>query len=256
VKLKIKYSLYLLLLMAVPLFSRADDSTQTLFAKGNQQYAKAAYPDAVKTYQQILSSGYQSAVVYFNLGNAYYKLDDIPDALLYYEKAHKLAPGDADINFNIQLTNLKTADKVEQEPEFFVTKWWHGFILYFPVSTLAVLSILLLIAGFAVLILYLFTGSESVKKIAFYTGIVLIFAGLVSIFVTNRQAGYFDAHHQAIIFGSAVTVKASPDASAKPLFVVHEGTKVNLLQTNNGWIEIELPNGNAGWIAESDAKEI
>jgi tetratricopeptide (TPR) repeat protein len=254
VKLKTKYSLYLLLL-ALPLFSRAD-GTKTLFAKGNQQYAKSNFQDAVKTYQQILNSGYQSAVVYFNLGNAYYKLDDIPDALLYYEKAHKLAPGDEDINFNIQLTNLKTADKVEQEPEFFVTKWWHGLILYFPVSTSAVLSILLLLAGFATLILYLFAGSGFVKKLSFYSGIVLIVVALVGMFITNQQANYFNNHHQAIIFGSSVTVKASPDANAKPLFVVHEGTKVNLLQNNNGWIEIELPNGNAGWIAESDAKEI
>jgi tetratricopeptide (TPR) repeat protein len=177
VKSKIKYSIYLLLLLALPLFSWGDTNVHALFEKGNQQYAKAKYQDAVQSYQQILNSGYQSAVVYFNMGNAYYKLDDIPSALLYYEKAHKLAPGDEDINVNIQLANLKTADKVDPEPEFFVTKWWHGFILYLPVNSLAVLSILLFLAGFSVLILYLFTNSESLKKASFCSGIILILAG-------------------------------------------------------------------------------
>jgi len=259
-KLKTRYNLmkrglYLLLLLALPLFSLGDDNT-ALFEKGNAAYAKAQYQQAEKAYQQIVDGGYQSATVYFNLGNAYYKLGDIPSALLYYEKAHKLAPGDEDINFNIRFANSKTSDKVEPEPEFFATQWWHNFILFFSASTLAVLSILLFLAGFGVLILYLFTSSISLKKASFFIGVTMVFVGLVMVFMANRQINYFSNHHQAIIFSSTVTVKSSPDASAKPLFVVHEGTKVTVMQTNDTWIEVELPNGNAGWIASSDVKEI
>jgi tetratricopeptide (TPR) repeat protein len=254
-KLKIKYSVYLLLLMLLPMLALADN-VDILFKKGNALYTKAQYQDAVKAYQQILNDGSQSAVVYFNMGNAYYKLDSIPSALLYYEKARKLAPNDEDINFNIRLANLKTADKVEQEPEFFVTKWWHALILHYSIGTLSVISILFLIVGFGGLSLYLFANDVVVKKAAFYSGLVLVIAAILAIFITNRQQYYFDTHHQAIIFGTSVTVKSSPDANAKPLFIVHEGTKVNLVQQNDDWMEIELPNGNAGWIAITDAKEI
>jgi len=248
--------LYLLLFLALPVFSYGSDATTALFQKGNQQYAKGQYQQAVQSYRQILNDGYQSAIIYFNLGNAYYKLDDIPSAILYFEKAHKINPSDDDINFNIKLANSKTTDKLVQVPEFFVTSWWHSFILCLSASTLALISILLLLAGFGILILYLFTNSVGIKKSSFYSGIVLISLGIVVIFIANRQVDYFDHHHQAIIFSSSVTAKSSPDAAAKQLFVVHEGTKVNVMETNAGWIEIELPNGDAGWIAASDVKEI
>lgn len=260
-KLKIKYNrlksgLYLLLFLALPVFSYGSDATTALFTKGNQQYAKGQYQQAVQSYKQILNDGYQSATVYFNLGNAYYKLDDIPSAILYFEKAHKLNPGDEDINFNIKLANSKTTDKLVQVPDFFVTSWWHSFILCFPANTLAAVSILFLLAGFGILVLYLFTNSVSIKKLSFYSGIVSICIGAIVIFIANRQVDYFSHHHQAIVFSSSVTAKSSPDAAAKQLFVVHEGTKVNVMETDANWIEIELPNGSAGWISASDVKEI
>lgn len=260
-KLKIKYNrlksgLYLLLFLALPVFSYGSDATTALFQKGNQQYAKGQYQQAVQSYQQILNEGYQSAIIYFNLGNAYYKLDDIPSAILYYEKAHKINPSDGDINFNIKLANSKTTDKIIPLPEFFVTAWWHSFILCFSASTLAAVSILLLLIGFGVLILYLFTNSVAIKKSSFYSGIILICIGIIVIFIANRQVSYFNNHHQAIIFSSSVTAKSSPDNAGKPMFVVHEGTKVNVMESNADWIEIELPNGSAGWIASTDVKEI
>jgi len=260
-KLKIKYNrlksgLYLLLLLSLPMISFGSDATGALFSKGNQQYAKGQYQDAVKCYQQILNDGYQSVMVYFNLGNAYYKLDDIPSALLYYGKAHKLNPGDEDINANIRLARTKTTDKLDQVPEFFVTAWWHSFILSLSANTLGVLSVLLFLAGFGVLILYILTNSAGVKKGSFFTGIILIGIGLVTIFIANRQVDYFNNHHEAIIFSNSVTAKSSPDGNAKPLFVVHEGTQVDIMQTQGNWIEVELPNGNAGWIAASDVKQI
>jgi tetratricopeptide (TPR) repeat protein len=257
-KLKIKYNqlksgLYLLLLLSLPMLSFGSDATTVLFAKGNQQYAKGQYQQAEQSYLQIVNDGYQSAAVYYNLGDVYYKLDDIPSALLYFEKAHKLNPGDQDINANIRLARSKTTDKLDQVPEFFVTAWWHSFILSLSASTLGVL---LLLAGFAVLIIYIFTHSIGIKKTSFFMGIVLICFGLITIFIANRQVYYFNNHHQAIIFTSSVTAKSSPDSNAKPLFVVHEGTKVDIMQTQDNWIEVELPNGNAGWIAASDVQQI
>jgi tetratricopeptide (TPR) repeat protein len=260
-KLKIKYnkpkrSFYLLLMLFLPLFSWADTAAEALFKKGNEQYAKAQYQQAAQTYQRVLKSGFTSAALYFNLGNAYYKTEDLPSAVLYYEKAHKLAPADQDININIQFCNLKLADKIEQQPEFFVSRWWHSLILIVSADQFAVLSVVLLLAGFILLIVYLFANLVAVKKASFYTGLGTIFIGLICIFLANQQVNYFETHHQAIIFSSSVTVKGSPNSNGKPLFVMHEGTKVAIVQQNGNWIEIELPNGNAGWITTQDVKDI
>lgn len=247
---------YLLLLLALPFLSFGNDAVNTLFAKGNNQYAKAQYKDAVQSYQSILSDGYQSAVIYFNLGNAYYKIGDIPSALLYYEKAHRLTPGDEDINFNIQLTNLKTTDKIDATPELFLTKWWEAFILCCSVSTLSWLSILFLLTGSGALVVYLYASTISLKRGTFYTALTLVFLGLVTILMAANQVHYFASHQQAIVFSNSVTVKSEPGQAAKNLFVIHEGTKVDILETNNNWLRVQLLNGNEGWILVNDVKEI
>ncbi|MVN22635.1 tetratricopeptide repeat protein [Mucilaginibacter sp. HMF7410] len=244
------------MMLLLPMFSLGDNKENVLFEKGNQLYAKAQYQQAAQTYQQILNDGYQSAVIYFNTGNAYYKLDDMASAILYYEKARKLAPNDKDININIQFANLKIADKIEPQPDFFVARWWHNFILVLPANILSIISDLLFLGGFLLLIAYLFAGSLILKKASFFTGIVAILFGIITIFMANRQINYFNSHHQAIIFSNSVIVKGSPDVNAKPLFVMHEGTKVDVNQKNGNWIEIELPNGNSGWITVDNVKDI
>jgi tetratricopeptide (TPR) repeat protein len=250
-KMKYKHITYLLIFLISPLLSFASKDLAA-----DAQYAKGQYKEARASYQKLLNEGYQSAALYFNMGNACFKSDDIPSAILYYEKARRLEPGDEDINFNIRFANLKTTDKIEEAPEFFVTKWWHGFILMFSLSTLSILSIVFILLSSAVLIAYLFTRSVIFKKISFYSAIVLFVFGLVFIFMGNRQTAYFDSHRQAIIFTSTVTVKSAPANNAKTLFVIHEGTKVNVLEANSNRIKIKLANGSEGWIGVGDVKEI
>src|SRR5690606_5719538 len=112
------------------------------------------YQEAINSFKEVLDAGYVSASLYYNIGNAYYKLDDIPSALLYYEKALRLAPGDEDIRFNIQLASLKTVDKIEDIPVFFLAQWWNAFILFFSIQTLAVLGILFLISTFILFVIF------------------------------------------------------------------------------------------------------
>ena len=252
----LKRIIYLFMIIAMPLLAFGDATLNSLLKKGNDQYAKGQYKEAIVTYQKIVDDGHMSALVYFNLGNAYFKDNDVSSALLYYEKAHKLSPGDEDINFNIQFANQKTTDKVEATPEFFITRWWHSFILRFSLTTLAVLSIVLIITGFALLVVYRFTNSVGIKKASFYAALLIIFLGLGSMFTADRQQQYFDGHHGAIIFSNSVNVKSGPTPSSKNLFLIHDGTKVDVLDNNNGWMKIKLANGSEGWINASDAKEI
>lgn len=247
--------LALLLLFSLPLVSRADDYS-TLFKQGNEAYGKARYQDAVGLYQQVLNKGCHSEEVYFNLGNAYFKLGDIPSALLNYEKAHKLAPGDEDVNFNIYFANSKTSDKVEPAPEFFATRWWHNIILHYSIKALSVVSIILLIIGSGLLVIYLFVNVVLLKKVAFYLGALVLFSGLLTVFIANRQTHYFNDYQQAIIFSGSVNVRSAPVDQAVTLFILHEGTKVNILDNSGEWLKIQLANGTEGWIHEADIKDI
>jgi len=256
-----KYSMlkrlcYLLVFIVLPLLSFGNDDAVTLFKKANDLYAKSQYKDALSMYQQITRDDYQSAPVYFNMGNASYKMGDIPSALLYYEKAHKLSPGDEDINFNLMYVNLKTTDKIDAAPEFFLSRWWQGFMLSFSAKVLSVWSIVFIFLGSGALTLYFFANSVAFKKGSFYTAIILYFLGVISIFITSRQLSYFDDHKQAIVFSNSVNVKSGPVDKSGTLFVIHEGTKVDITSNNNGWMKVTLANGNEGWIKASDVKEI
>jgi tetratricopeptide (TPR) repeat protein len=251
-----KRAIYLFFVLVLPLLSFGNDDVHNLFLKGNEHYAKAQYKTALADYQKILDNGYQSAAVYFNMGNASYKVDEIPSALLYYEKAHKLAPGDEDININIQLANLKTTDKIETVPEFFLAKWWQAFVLSFPLITFSILSIVFVLLASGILIVYFFSNAYTTKKVSFYGSVTLFFIGAFTIFIAATQTNYFEGHRQAIVFGSSVNVKSGPGEQLKTLFVIHEGIKVNTLESSNGWQKIRLANGNEGWIKLSDQKEI
>jgi hypothetical protein len=254
---RLKYSLPVwLLLFVVPLFSSANRQAETLLKKGNTEYAKARYNEAAQSYQQVLDSGYQSAAVYFNLGNANYKLGEIPSAILNYEKARKLAPGDDDIKLNLQLANLKITDRIEEVPEFFLTKWWRSFIFFFSMRALAVFNVTCFILGFVLLVAYLFLIDVWPKKVAFYAGVLVLSLGLISFIMVGVQSGYLNGHQQGIVFAGAADVKSGPAGKEKTLFVIHAGTKVNIIQNDSGWIKIILANGNGGWIRLSGIKEI
>lgn len=251
-----KSGLYLLLLFLFPLLSSANNELESFFSKGNDYYAKAKYEEALKAYQQIINQGYESAEVYFNLGNTNYKLGDFPSAILNYEKAAKLSPGDEAVSINLQLANLKITDKIEAVPELFLSTWWKNFMLIFSAQEWSAIGVVLLILGFLLLIVYLFAIVLPVKKYAFYIGICLAVAGVFSVVISGLQQNYFKNNLNAIVFAGTLNVKSGPDDREKTVFVIHEGTKVEIKTRDKDWIEVELPNGNTGWINASAVKEI
>lgn len=251
-----KITLYAwILFLAMPLLSLANEQPEALLKKGNAAYAREQYKEAVTAYQQVLDAGYESAALYFNMGNANYKLNEMPLAILNYEKALKLTPGDADLKLNLKLANTKITDRIEQVPEFFLNSWWKGFIFFFSASTLSVFNIFCFFLGFALLIAYLFLIDVFRKKIAFYAGVVLLSLGLISFIMASVQSTYLN-ERQAIVFSGAADVKGGPDTKQKTLFVIHAGTKVNIRESSNDWINVELPDGNSGWMRSADVKEI
>lgn len=251
-----KSFLVLLSALLVPLLTFADDTAEILFKKANEQYEKANYKAALNSYQQVLEQGYVSSELYYNLGNVYYKLNEWPFAILNYEKARRLNPGDQDTQLNLQLAASKITDKFESIPSFFLTRWWHGLLLFFSRSAWSVMSITAILLGSVLLVIYLFSRSLPIKKSAFYAGMALVMLGLFSLMMSAFQRSYFEVHDEAIVFTGTVHVKAGPAEQEKTLLVIHEGTKVTIKARNQSWINVELPDGNTGWIGISAVKEI
>jgi len=183
----------LLWLFTMPLkMSAANPDANTLFQKGNIAYAKADYKSAISAYQQILKAN-QSADVYYNLGNAWFKDGNIEQAILYYERAHQLSPGDADINHNLAFAKFK----INPESVFVAALWWRSFISAISLKSLAISSIICLLLASATLSFYLYAGSVLLKKVSFYAALVLFAGGVSFIFMSNRQAYYFAGKHKS-----------------------------------------------------------
>lgn len=253
-----KSKLYKFLLWAVvllPMSALGKEQGNTLFNRANTLYAKAQYQEALNSYQKIIAAGEHSAAVYFNMGNACYKLGDLPSALLYYERAHQLSPNDEDINANIRLSNSKTRDKIEELPEFFISRWWTSVFLSFSANWFAVFSVLLLVTGSVFLIIYFFAHRVALKKSSFFVAVTCFVFGLCTVFILTQQLSYFKQKH-GIIFNSPVYVKSSPAGNARDLLLLHEGVKVTILEKNREWLRVRLANGNEGWIRSADLKEI
>ena len=254
--MKITHLFFGFLMLLVPCLCLAGNAANEAFMSANDAYGRKDYKQAQAAYVQLINSGYQSDALYYNMGNACYKTGDIASALLYYERARKLSPGDNAVNFNISLANSKTVDRADLVPEFFLTRWWHKIILSSSSGALAVISILLFFIASACLILYFFSMSFAIKKYSFFAAIAIFLAGIVLAFIAAGQVRYFDNHKEAIVFESVLNIKNKPGIRSETVFEVHSGTKITVLKNTGGWLRVRLLNGHEGWVQATGVKEI
>lgn len=231
-------------------------STKDSLQAAESAYASENYAEAIETYEALLSENNESAEIYYNLGNAYYKMGKIAPAILNYERALLLDPGDRDIRFNLNLSKQNTADKIETVSDFFLVKWINGIQSLFSVDTWSTIGIVCFCLFIACLILFFFSKLMLMKKIGFYLGAFLLFLIIMSNIFASRQKYDLLNRSGAIVFAPTVTVKSSPDASGTDLFILHEGTKVNIKSQLGDWNEVELEDGNIGWIQKKDIEVI
>ncbi len=225
------------------------------FDSANVAYNGKNYEKAISLYLQCLDEGYHDAFVYYNLGNAYLKNDQIGKAVLYYEKAHRLAPNNEDISYNLAFANSKTIDKVEEDM-FFLRRWTNSFVQLFSVQGWAILSIIfagLFCLSFA---LFLIAKKSQWRVGLFFSMIVLAVCLLVSIIVGTVAQKRLKATNEVVITQLNVTVKSMPDESGTDLFSVHEGIKAKITDVADKWIEVKFANGEKGWIPEESAEKI
>lgn len=236
-----------LLFMAALLLSFVSASAQTK-AEADSAYVQERYEQAISLYNKLLETG-ASASVYYNLGNAYYRTGDMAHAILAYERAYLMEPGDADIRFNLQLARTKTIDKIVPESEMFFITWFRQMIDWYSADQWG-RAVVVCFALFAVsLLLYFFAGRMLWRKVGFGVGAcTLILAVLFHIFAYQQQQKLLVRTH-AIVMSSSLTVKSTPSTSGTDLFVLHEGTKVEITDdTMKDWKEIRLADGKVGWV--------
>jgi len=245
--------LIIFLVAAHAAFSSAE---QVTLVKANKAYSVGSYTVAADLYQKVVEAGYASPELYYNLGNTYFKMNDHARAILWYERSRRLDPGNEDVNFNLNVANTKISDKIEPLPELFYKRWFNGLVMLFSVDTWAMISICTFIAGLLGLVLYLASRVLILRKIGFWaaSGLFLLTASAMAL----AWSGYHVtiSNSEAIVFAPTITVKSSPDDKSTDLFVLHEGTKVRLLDNISGWYEIRIANGSVGWLPESSLEKI
>ncbi|MEG1543598.1 MAG: tetratricopeptide repeat protein [Tannerellaceae bacterium] len=247
---------YLLVVLIQCLALGAYAQEETSVKEAEVAYTQENYAKAIELYDGILKSNGESAEIYYNLGNAYYKSGKIASAILNYERALLLDPGDSDIRFNLQMAKQKSIDKIEPLGEFFLARWFDSIRNMGAADSWAKVGIISFFFFIGCLLLFFFSRWVRIKKIGFYLGVVmLMFVVLANIFA-KQQKNELINRRGAIVFSSTVTVKSSPDASGTDLFILHEGTKVFVKSTLGDWSEIELEDGNIGWMPTKNIEKI
>ena len=232
-------------------------SAQTLVEQANEAYLANDYSKAAKLYEQAIQENGQSAVAYYNLGNAYYRLNKTALSLLNYERALLLDPSNKDIRANLAFVqSKKTIDKIEPVDDFFLAEIFNNIRDLYSTnqwSRIAIGCFLVFVGG---LFLFFFSRRIVLKKIGFYTGLsFLILCFSANIFAYNQKQK-LTHRNTAIIFSPTTTIKSSPDNSGTDLFILHEGTKVTVKNKFGEWNEIETADGNVGWIKSSEIEVI
>jgi len=251
-----RWIIFLLFINLTALVSVAQ-KVDPLIDSANNAYTEQNYEEAVGFYEKVLDKGLESPELYYNLGNAYYKLHDIASAILNYERAKQLAPNDEDIQYNLELAKKQITDKIEPIPEFFLLRWAKNALNLFSSNAWALASLITFIAFLVLFSLYLYSGRLGIKKSSFWIGIIALIISIASFSFSYQQKQDIVNSGEAIVFSPKVTVKSSPSESGTELFVIHRGVKVHIVDDDiNGWYEVKLADGNKGWLKRETVEPI
>ena len=224
--------------------------------EADSAYTQGNYQKAISDYEQLLKEGV-CADLYYNLGNAYYRTDDMTRAVLNYERALLLSPGDRDIRFNLQMARSKTIDKIIPEPELFFVTWYRSLVNLMSVDQWAHMALVSLALAIVLALVYLFSERIWLRKVGFFGGILLILSFVLGNVFAQYQKSGLTNRRGAIIMGSAVTVKSTPANNGTDLFILHEGTKVTVTDGQmKDWKQVRVADGKEGWVETSQIEVI
>jgi tetratricopeptide (TPR) repeat protein len=242
---------YILIMFFVSFIVSSADSQVTnkdKFYQGVTYFTAGSYKEALQVWTDIYNTGYRSANLDYNIGNAYFKLNNIPSAILFYERAYLLKPADENINYNLQIARTLIVDRFQEIPELFFVKWYNFVSLFLSTNSWAKISIGSFLLFLLFLSLYVYSARYRQKVAGFWLSVFFIVLSLGALAFTIRNKSLVFDSHKAIISSPLVSGKSSPDQSGNDLFVLHEGTKVIVEDEVGEWLEIRLSDGNKGWV--------
>jgi len=233
-------------------FSFAQDA----FEKGNQCYQKDNFQGAIINYESVLASGKQSAEVYFNLGNCYYKLHKVAPAIYNYEKAIQLNPNDEEIKTNLDFARKMTIDDIKIVPKVGFHKLIEEFTSHYYYDSWAWMAVVFATLFFGCFIGYYFSGTAFRKRIYFVGMFLILFGIVISVSSGIYEKNRISSDKPAIVFAENVSVKGEPKSSSAEIILLHEGTKVYVLESVANWKKVQLTDETMGWIQEEAIKEL
>ena len=221
---------------------------QSLVSQANEAYRNGDYARAVELYEQSGEQDGTSAAYFYNLGNAYYKSGLYPRAILNYERALLLDPGNDDVRFNLEMAQARIADKIEPLGTFFLDQWFTTLRNLFSSNVWAVIAVVAFLIFLAGVVVYFFVDRVVWRKIGFFASLLALLITIGANRFAAVQKQQLTQRESAIVFAPTIIAKSSPSESGTDLFVLHEGTKVYIVDRVGEWSEIRLEDGNRGWI--------
>ncbi len=223
-------------------------SANELYKTASAQYKAGQFELAETSYEKIISKGYRTAEVYYNLGNCFFKLNNTGKAVLNYERAHKLAPEDEDITHNLKIAQLKVVDKLIPVPQMAIVSNWNNFTASQSSKGWGIFALGFVWLALIVFAVYLFIAR---KGFVLFLGSLLLFLSISSVSLALKQSDAEENSDEAVLTISNVNVKSAPDANGTDLFIIHEGIKFQILDQVGNWNKIRLADGKVGWIEKN-----
>ena len=223
-------------------------------------YKQNNFTESIKLYESEIEKykqkNQESPELFYNLGNAYFRDNQIAKAIVNYERALLLNPGDSDIRHNLRFAKTKIEDKIDSADSFFINQWIRGIQNLFTANTWATVGIILFLALILAVGLYMISTQIIIRKISFYSGIVLLSMMIIANTFAFKQKNKVVNRSTGIVMSASVSIYTSPDAHSQELFRLHEGSKVRIKREEGNWFEIVIANGSVGWLQKKDIEKI
>ena len=236
--------------------TEAPKSQAAIWKSAEEAYAVGDFDGAIREYQSLEKAGAVSSSLFYNLGNAFYRKGSVGKAILYYERALKLDPADKDIRNNLDMARLQTLDKIDSVPQFILVEWVKNLRNKLSSNAWAIVSLILLALSVALLLLCKFGRTTSSRKLYFIIAMIFLLFTIFSFLFSLSLARQATGNDTAVVVENIGSVKSSPAAGGNSIFVLHEGTKVKILESVEQWSKIEIQDGRQGWIKTSDIEVI
>lgn len=254
-KKEILYTVAAFLLFSPLAMAGGIDQAREAFAEGASHYQAGEYEEALADFLEAEKTA-EGFEINYNIGNTYFKLNQIPESILYYERALKYQPANEDLLYNLRMANDRIVDKIETLPRTKLNRWWREFRYGLGPDGWGLIALAWSLLSAFLLFVFFYSRRLGIKRFGFYGGILALVLMILSTTLAKSAYEYRNTHNSGIVFPDKVDVKGEPREESTIVFVLHAGTKVEIVQQVDNWYEVQLASGNRGWMEATNVEEI